>query len=95
MLKSMSFTPTVLNRTSDLGEKCFLQSLEFYGCIRFEIRKRKRLLILLKCEVKSLTVFTTMCLKEQQTSDNLIGKDYCFVIEIQGFPKNLLESREQ
>ena len=23
-----------------------------------------------------------MCLKEQQTSDNLIVKDYCFIIEI-------------
>ena len=29
-----------------------------------------------------LTVFTTMCPKEQQTSDNLIVKDYCFIIEI-------------
>ena len=29
-----------------------------------------------------MTVFTTMCPKEQQTSDNLIIKDYCFVIEI-------------
>ena len=27
-------------------------------------------------------MFTTMCLKEQQTSDNLIVKDYCFIIEI-------------
>ena len=25
---------------------------------------------------------TTMCSKEQQTSDNLIVKDYCFIIEI-------------
>ena len=29
-----------------------------------------------------LTVFTTMCPKEQQTSDDLIVKDYCFIIEI-------------
>ena len=27
-------------------------------------------------------MFTTMCLKEQQTSGNLIVKDYCFIIEI-------------
>ena len=40
------------------------------------------LLILLNCEPASLTVFTTMCPEEQQTSDNLILKDYCFIIEI-------------
>ena len=27
-------------------------------------------------------MFTTMRLKEQQTSDNLIVKDYCFITEI-------------
>ena len=27
-------------------------------------------------------MFTTMCPEEQQTSDNLIVKDYCFIIEI-------------
>ena len=27
-------------------------------------------------------MFTTMCPKEQHTSDNLIVKDYCFIIEI-------------
>ena len=27
-------------------------------------------------------MFTTMCPKEQQTSDNLIVKDYRFIIEI-------------
>ena len=27
-------------------------------------------------------MFTTMCPEEQQTSDDLIVKDYCFVIEI-------------
>ena len=26
-------------------------------------------------------MFRTMCLKEQQTSDNLVVKDYCFIIE--------------
>ena len=44
--------------------------------------KKIGLLILLNCGAASLTVFTTMCLKEQQTNDNLIVKDYCFVIEI-------------
>ena len=27
-------------------------------------------------------MFTKMCPKEQQTSDNLIVKDYCFIIGI-------------
>ena len=27
-------------------------------------------------------MFTIMCPEEQQTSDNLIVKDYCFIIEI-------------
>ena len=27
-------------------------------------------------------MFTAMCLKEQQTSENLIAEDYCFFIEI-------------
>ena len=27
-------------------------------------------------------MFTTMCPDEQQTSDNLIVKNYCFIIEI-------------
>ena len=27
-------------------------------------------------------MFTAMCLKEQQTSDKLIVKDNCFIIEI-------------
>ena len=27
-------------------------------------------------------MITTMCPKEPQTSDNLIVKDYCFIIEI-------------
>ena len=35
-------------------------------------------------------MFTTMCLKEQQTSDNLIVlKDYCFIIEILKYLINL------
>ena len=40
-------------------------------------------MILLTSEAVSLTVFTTMCRsKEKQTSDNLIVKDHCFIIEI-------------
>ena len=45
-------------------------------------QKKIGLLILLNCEAASLTVFTTMCPKEQHTSDNLIVKDYSFIIEI-------------
>ena len=82
MLKSMSFPLPVPNRTLNLGERFSLQSLEFYSCIQFEIRKKIDLLILLNYEAASLTVFTTMCSKEQQTSDNLIVTDYCFIIEI-------------
>ena len=37
---------------------------------------------MLNCEAASLTVFITMCPKEQQTSGNLIVKDSCFIIEI-------------
>ena len=40
------------------------------------------LFILLNCEAANLTVFTTICDKEQQVSDNLIVKDNCFIIEI-------------
>ena len=38
--------------------------------------------MLLNCEAMDLTVSATMCPKEQETSDNLFVKDYCFVIEI-------------
>ena len=82
MLKSMSLTLTEKNRTSDLGKDFSLQSFEFYSCIQFEIRKKVGILILLNCEAASLKVFTAMCPEEQQTSDNLIVKDYCFIIEI-------------
>ena len=81
MLKSLSFPLTVPSRTSNLGKDVSLQSLEFYSCIQFESEKIG-LLILINCEAASLTVFTTMCLKEQQTSNNLIVKDYCFITEI-------------
>ena len=82
MLKNISFSLTVPRPTS-IWEKDFsLQSPEFYSCIQFENQKKIGLLILLNCEPASLTVFATMCSKDQQTSDNLIVKDYCFIIEI-------------
>ena len=82
MLKSMRFPLTVSNRTSNGGiDFLFLQSPEFYSCIQFVIRKIG-LLILLSCKADSLTVFTAMYPKEQQTSDNLIVEGNCFVIEI-------------
>ena len=82
MLKSMSFPLNVLNRTSKGGLNFSLQSPEFYSCIQFEIRKKIGMLIFLNCEAASLTVFTTMCPREQQTSDNQIVKDNFFIIEI-------------
>ena len=85
LLKSMSFPLTELNRTSNVGKDFSLQSLEFYSCIQFGIRKKTGLLILLNCEAASLTVFTTICPKEQQNNNNLMVKDYCFIIEIHVF----------
>ena len=81
MLKSMSFPLTVPNRTSYLEKDFSLQSPEFYSCIQFEIEKDWPA-DFANCETASLTVFTTMCPEEQQTSDNPIVKDYCFIIEI-------------
>ena len=40
------------------------------------------LLSLRNCEAANLTVFTTMCSEEQQSSDNQIVKDYSFIIKI-------------
>ena len=68
MLKSMSFPLTVPNHTSKGGLDFSLQSIG--------------LLLLLNCEAASLTVFTTRHPEEQQTSDNLIVKDNCLIIEI-------------
>ena len=76
MLKGMSFSLTVPNRTSNLGKDFSLQSLELYSLYTVCNQKKVGLLILLSCEAASLTVFTTMCPEEQQTSDNLIVKDY-------------------
>ena len=82
VLKSMSSPLTVPNRSLNSGLDFSLQWLAFYSCIQFEIRKKISLLILLNCEAVSLKVFTTMCPKKQQTSDNLIVKDNWFIIEI-------------
>ena len=82
MMKSMSFPLIVPNSTSNGGLEFSLQSPEFHSCIQFEIRKKNDRLILLNCRAACLTMFTTMCSKEQQTSDNLIVKDNCFIIEI-------------
>ena len=82
MLKRMRFPLTVLNRTSNLGKDFALRSLEFYSSIQFEIRKKIGLLILLNCEAASLTVFTTMGPKEQQTSDNSYTDDIIILLNI-------------
>ena len=89
MLKSTSFPLTVPNRTLNSGIDFFL----FTGVLQLITvwnQKKIRLFTLLNCEVASLTVFTTMFPEEQQTSDNLIVKDYCFIIEI--FDKFILSS---
>ena len=66
----------------NLGERFFSAVTWVLQLHRVWNQKKIGLLILLNCEPASLTVFTTMCPKEQQTSDNLIGKDYCFIIEM-------------
>ena len=81
MLKSMSFPLTEPNRTLNLGKDVLYSHLSFTAAYSLKSEKNG-LLILLNCEAASLTVFTTMCRKEQQTSGNLIVKDYCFIIEI-------------
>ena len=81
MLKSMSFPLTVPNRASKGGLDFSLQSPEFTAA--YSVKQRKIvLLILLNCKAACLTVFTTMCPQDQRTSDNLIVKSNCFVIEI-------------
>ena len=83
MLKGTSFSLTVTSRTLNLGKDFSLQSLEFHSCMHAVWNQKKiGLLILFDCEAASLTVFTTMWLKEQKTSDNLIVKNYCFITEI-------------
>ena len=43
---------------------------------------------MLNCEAASLTVFTTMCPKGQQTSDDLIVEDYCSDPSYESDPSN-------
>ena len=81
MLKSTSFPLPVLNRISKLGKTFLYSHLSFTAVYSLKSEKIG-LLILLNCEAASLTVFTTPYPKEQQTSDNLIVKDYCFIVEI-------------
>ena len=81
MLKSMRFPLTVRNRTSNLGKICLYSHLSFTAAYSLKSVKDWPVFILLNCEAASLTVFTTMCPKEQQTSDNLIVKDNCFIIK--------------
>ena len=78
MLKSTSFRLTAPSRTSNLG-KIFLHShLSFTAA--FSLKSEKGWSDdFAKLEAVSLT---TMCPKEQQTRNNLIVKDYCFIIEI-------------
>ena len=64
------------------GGKIFLHSHPSFTAAYSLKSEKIGLLILINCEPASLTVFTIMCPKEQQTSDNLIVKDYCFIIEI-------------
>ena len=77
----MSFALTEPNRTSNL-EKGFLCSQMTFTAADSLKSEKDWPVDLLNCEVSSLTVFTTMWPKEQQTSNNLIVKDYCFIIEI-------------
>ena len=58
----------------NLGEKFFSTVTWVLQLHTVWNQKKIGLLILLNCEPVSLTVFTTMCSKEQQTSDNLIVK---------------------
>ena len=76
----MSFPLTVPNHTSKGGLDFPLQSPDFYSGIQFEIRKDWPV-DFTECEATNLTVFTTMCPNDQQTSDKLIVKDNCFIIE--------------
>ena len=81
MLKNISFPFTCTTSYLNLGDRFFFSHLSFTA--GYSLKSEKiGLLILLNCEPASLTVFTTMCPKEQQTSDNLIVKDYCFIIEM-------------
>ena len=81
MLKSMSFPLS-------WGKIFLCSQLNFTAAYSLKSEKDwpvARPVELLNCEVTSLTVFTTMCPTDQQTSDNLILKDNRFIIEIFDF----------
>ena len=68
---------------------CFKRGDRFFSAVTWVLQlhtvwnqKKIGMLTLLNCEAVSLTLFTTMCPKQQQTGDYLIVKRYCFVIEI-------------
>ena len=65
-----------------MAGQIFLYSHLSFTAVYSLISEKLGLLTLLNCEAASLTVFTTMCPKEQQISDNLIVKDYCSITEI-------------
>ena len=65
-----------------LGERFFSAVTWVLQLHRVLNQKKIGLLILLNCEAVSLTVLAIMSPKEQKTSDDLIVKDYCFIIEI-------------
>ena len=75
MVKSMSFP-------SNGGLDFLCSHLSFTAAYSLKSEKDSPVDFLLNCEAAILTVFTTMCPKEQQTSDNLIVKDNCFIIKI-------------
>ena len=79
MLKSMSFPLTVPNRALNGGIN--LKQVSVLQLHTVWNQKKIGLLILLNCEAANLTMFTAMCAKEQQTGDNLIVEDNCFIIE--------------
>ena len=64
------------------GQIFLFSHLSFTAAYSLKSEKKTYLLILLNFEAAGLTVFATMCPKEQQTSDILIVKDNCFIIEI-------------
>ena len=80
MLKSMSFPLTVPTRTSNLGKIFLYSNLSF--TVAYGLKSEKYWPVDFAKLWSGLTVFATMRPKVQQTSDNLIVKDSCFIIEI-------------
>ena len=83
MLKNVGFSLTVPRPTSIWGKIFLYSHLSF--TVAYSSKSEKDWPVdfaMIDCEPASLTVFTTMCPKEQQTRDNLIVKDHCFIIEI-------------